>query len=1306
MSDLGPLIGLPEDTTQIGRAPSRSIRSFENKYAFRGDYAPLRDTFSSLPPQLQNTVIEFDRQRAARGQNVLGVEDTIAGINTALTGQPHTPPPERNPILDLPRAALRDIKMIGQSIPRMPVELVKDVLAIPGAITEFQEKKNEGQNTLQALASSPGVRLLPGSFTVEQIAAGEPVNLLRHPVITTLDVLPFASKGLKAAAATPKASAKMAAIRESPVAKTLLSTSLVLKAREVWGTSARETSSLAAEHTATIMDRMDPKIAAQLRDLSVYEKRGIDMRRAERLQVEEHAETELMKRTQQFAEQHAESITPERMAEIKKALEYDDSVILSSLTGPELALVHDYRDLVKSWENYSVAWTNRWRHLGVKDGIVEMEDPFNPGTTELFPQKEAATIEKKRRRAEHVADMSFLRDLGSSFDSFDPAVPETFANIVDLAKKYAGESAPVKTRGSLHNFYKTFNRILKSRGYVGLDTEIANVFQKKLNDPIHIAKAIEEQLQLPAYDIPQILSDLRANVDDIQGNKIANLIENGELKKARNLLRAYNQTRWVKDNPHLARLHVSRAQQTLKAIVDVENRLIPNMDAFHPRKVKAAQRAAENAFRNAIPGRFNSLVEREMRREIQEVYNDSNLSDEIKAEIAENLAIRNMSWMTDNPRYEITQATKSGDEVVVTAKQILNRTKRQVRSSWLEMKKAGINPTYVHRVNPDVAAAINFPGVHPSVKSVSSLKKRTLDISPHYDDLTIAVSHQGLEWLTKRSTEELIDALLGRGEYAKGWAKSKEEVINEFLPRAYRAHKENPSLDVMAHAHKLAQREYMKFDPYDIFPFMKGRLTGFPSNDVYLPKVVASTIKRYFNDSPGFFAQAASPIVNTFRTSVLALSPRWHVYNVFGGLVMMLARTDPFTIWKYYSQAREYLRNPSSIPQTFRGELGKAELYQHELLYQRGGTLGLMDKAKKASPLFGQVADTGEKLVKLSFKGNQIVDDIYRTMSYLYGYDKAMNKGMSRAEATKAGVELSRKIMPDWNALTPIERNQIRAVLPFYGFMSHVMRYVFTYPYDHPVRASILANFAEAELTDLGEATPQYFMELIGYGSTDEEGNRRYAATGGWNPFADVADLMTFAGLVRSTNPLIATAAEQVGLTDQGMASAYPDVVYDSQTGRLRVQSGNPFATLFANTLPQADLIAQLANPTSRLNQLRARDPEVADAIMRGAVGIPNLTRKENIQSRQIQAEMSRQKDQDQRRADALRTGIYSQAKEYPQLREYFAQLAELQKQNPDAFQMYDPAFQSEQLGLKQTPGVRGIGEAAKSLLLGGVLGG
>lgn len=583
--------------------------------------------------------------------------------------------------------------------------------------------------------------------------------------------------------------------------------------------------------------------------------------------------------------------------------------------------------------------------------------------------------------------------------------------------------------------------------------------------------------------------------------------------------------------------------------------------------------------------------------------------------------------------------------------------------TWRDLRDAGYDPMFVHRVEPTRAAMdLNFPRVHEKVPTPSQTKARgVLDLTAHVDDITVALSHQGLELLRQKGSAQFLD------DMTSTFGVSEGELMQRYYDRAVIAAERNPSLDVMSHLRQLIEHDYSNVLSTD----WGKTLTGDPSR-AWVPKSVAKNLDLIHNGPKSSTLTAVlDPVMNVFRTSLLPLSPRWHAYNILGGGVMLGTRTAP-SVLKHISEAREMIRaakngGESALPEELRLMVGQGNRPTLEFNYLGGRTLRrIWDQVQNAKVRAAgdSVAAAGSKVVQKSFDLNAFFDDTYRVMGYLYGKSKAERGGLAKEAAEREGIALARRVMQNWDELTPIERNVLRNLFPFYGFTQHIVRYVWNYPFDHPARAAILSSFARSELADLQGGLGELMLGAFQLGPMDDQGNVDTLNLAGWNPFADVSNLGTLEGFLGLANPVISTIAQQAGVDPiTGGPDLYPDLEYDPTTGRLKADTGNFFLNLGQNILPQSRAVMAILGRNDQFKDLLRTNPEAASRALRSQLGLPSFTRTVNIPTEQFKAELARQEAQGTARANALKTGEFGGAMAWPGLRAEMTQIRQIQQQ-------------------------------------------
>lgn len=242
----------------------------------------------------------------------------------------------------------------------------------------------------------------------------------------------------------------------------------------------------------------------------------------------------------------------------------------------------------------------------------------------------------------------------------------------------------------------------------------------------------------------------------------------------------------------------------------------------------------------------------------------------------------------------------------------------------------------------------------------------------------------------------------------------------------------------------------------------------------------------------------------------------------------------------------------------------------------------------------------------------------------------------------------------------------MKSLVPFYGFMSYAMRFVMSYPMDHPLRAEMISKLAQAEMEDMN-ALPTRFMSNWFIGGMDAEGGQNALNLAPINPYGEVANMLTLEGFLGATNPAINTMFQMVGL-DQGQAELYPSLRYDPETGRLGAKRGNPILALLENTIPQSSLVTSVLGVNDQFNETLQRDPAAANRLLLSSLTVPILWRKYNVPQEQFKAEVARMETEQVVLNQALKTGDWSEALRYPSLAAYLDALDAMPDQDLAAY--------------------------------------
>lgn len=1143
--------------------------------AFDNKYKKLAPALPSIPLPVRNSLINFDMKRVIRGQNPLPLPQTAAAIQAAITGQAVTQPAAPSP-WEAKTNAVRNVKDLTSSL--HPARLIS------GLFNEAKEVVEEGPETIsralsaggpteviQALAESPGIRLIPGSYIAGNVAEGPEgwKELAANPVFTALDALPVVNKLAKV----------------TPVAKAYEAQRAGLKAAgKFTPTMSPIRSNLAYK---LVDDTLEPRLATRgFQALShtipgrmVDEAFSQQARAASRIGGRHDIE-------------YKNLISPE-------GLPNESPLIFATRRGQELQRIH-----------------------GLDDArVAELKRLGGEGDVDVFarlPENEQAYLVEARGLGDRILaetlqlpnDLKLIERGGEIYDN----ATGTRLNAIESRLTSARHKVTTKLLPKLEEIYaangdpriRSMINDLYDNNFVNANRTLTGLLRGKtrLDRPQGVARG----RNVPRYAIAPA---------DIQLGQIGNL--RGDLRKAVNL------------------------ETTL-----------------------------DNAVRTSVPARWQTIVAGRAAESYAAKLRQSGavqIVDETQAaQLAESILARDT---IDIPGFDAGDLKNTVDEI--------SRTWRTMRDT------EGLNPMFVHRVSEGKLLTAQHAGVMENIPSLSQVKERVADVSPSVNDIGLSVSHQGMEILARQGSEAFV-----RDQIAM-FGVENDLIRQRYSPAARVAARTNPRIDFESHLSRIIGQEYERFNPRSMITWST---KNFADNEqVWMPKTVVNNMKRAHAPTTYKLTALINPITHAFRTAILPLSPRWHVYNITGGAMTLSAHAGPAAL-KYMPEAMKIVKalgkgdtelaQAAGIPREVVLALGGTVREAEDFAFRAGGTSArlfkeiaeakvpaIADKAQYAAAKFKAFTDA-------SFKVNQLFDDAYRVMGYIAG----KNKGLGE----EAAIGLSRKIIQQWDEYTPIERQLLRHIFPFYGFSQHILRMAFKYPVEHPFRTAVMGGLVRTELEDLGTGLPHSFLNSFFLGGMDENGKQNAISLQGMNPFSDVGNLMTLSGWAAASNPAINTILQQMGV-DGGRLELYPNLRYDPSTGQLTAKSGNVFQQFAHNVIPQTEVLEAMLGTSSEFKEMLKTDPDAAWRTIRSQSGLPIVFRTYNLPAEYFKNEVRRQEDEDTARTDALKSGDYSYANRFPGLIGLMDQVKALQASGAitDFQPTYTiPAYESQLTGLRK----------------------
>lgn len=1100
----------------------------------------FRQAMSGFNPQTQQSLLSFQLDRIRQGNNALNTNDAIKAALAAETGEQVTPIEDR-PLLDIPGNAVKDLTEIVKSLPRLPKAVVDEVKDVAdGFEDDRKELKQRGiENPIAQFLNLPGVRMVPGSYIAGNIAAGTPGEIVRHPLLSTLDALPYASK--------------------------LASTTKVAKAAQL-------------ERAAQVSRG---SFAPKARPLKTVLTKTLD---------------------------DSGAVVPNQLGRLLDRAATARPV--AAITDSMGVLAREATRDVHLAENFA-----NTRQLVPKpdDTIGNLGKTF----TDVANNKEKL-MERFGLTPEREVELSRLAVMGD--EASWKSLPANEQNYLSEARRVTEEIGEITMREFPDELGKYGNEFYTAKVVKQLEkSELAML--NAYNEFFGGEKILKNGNKRPVKGVYEDLVRLAA--EDPRWAQVQDLVDAGNLSDASalmNRMRKFGGYELVND------ARVTKVRSRLTEVVRRE------------KLWKTRQQISS-------PARFDELVnDIAGKRLINKLADDGIITDVAAAE----------KWLSEGVLDQIPGFTRK----------LFSSEANQVKRTWKALRDNGANPIFMQRVSAGRANRIGRTRFDGSIPPLQAAKSRVADISPSQNSIALAISHQAQDVINRQvgaETATLIGQKYGVGETA---------VRDQLLPDAVELASRDPRYNVDTALNKLMLERYRPYKPENFFPWA-GQAGAFPGlnrlgqEQIWVPRQVATVLEQANKEGFTKLRTYSDPLTRTFRVSLLALSPRWHIYNIVGGSAMVMAEAGPgsfknFKIaYETAKAARDGAPLPVALPDEISRVLGSIGHDEAELAFKKGAAARYLADNK-----FFQ---GGRRMVEKSYEFNALWDDMYRVMSFLEGERQALAKytkagyspKIARSLAQEEGINTARKVLQDTAALTPLERSVFRQVVPFYSWLSHLMRFVYQYPLDHPWRAAIVAQAGEQIVQDLGEGAPLTELDQIYWGEPDAEGRQSTVRIGSLNPFSDVGNLFSLAGWLGQAHPLFKTASQALGIdTRTGMASLYPATQYDPETGREVVSTANPVTNLLRNTIPQAGVAADFLGLNADFERLAERDPDAAIRSLYGGLGAPTglIPTRRSPLTPFIQSEVNRQKIQNESLSRALKSGDVSGIPEqFPNLEELVA---------------------------------------------------
>lgn len=1235
------ITGFRTSATPLDPNYQRNLTTLTNKYT------ELAQQVAQLPEPIRNSLINYDSKRVAYGAAPMTRQQTLLAVQTAVTGQQATPQPDRNPLNVLGNVR-SDMGDILKSLPRLPIALWNEAQAVTRLPEYMQQVQSQGTNPLAAILQAPGVRLIPGTYAAGNLARGREglQELATHPLIAALDVLPLAHQAASATkvGALSEAARSAEGLRPRPISAVLTNR----LAEDAAGTPTLARNTL-GQVTDTI--RNETRVGQALdafggrRSRDVARMRGTLEQRYRSLLTGKGTPADTVEAFlprvrnifEKYSDQYPEFKQDASVAgpewDTKRAAFYDDIQRDPSKYDP--ALVNEIRDL-----NYDMAKSQE-----AAGNLTQFDGEWYP--TEIGKQ-----LTGREARVAHTQRMVALRN-----EYMNPSGQMNVQQLRQVASDIAGETNTAQRSQLGQAFEATLDAygvdvkpIQSARAAIATRKGTLAQWQQAvdgvLNDPNLVLQ--------PRRTTSAIIAELKP-VGDRQGTLLESAVRHGDRNETTARLKnIYSRQHNNMTDPVFREDARSMARRT--AFDNKVGRL------FTPERLAQRTKSFDTFKASQAPARFQGLIE-----DARDAKATPALTTAAETTLGRRLGPDEAAQVVTAVERKLWDNVPGVSRDEATA--IMQQIEREVASTWRDLRAAGHDPVFVHKVSPSRANSALAGNIGPVPVKQSATKERVLDLSPGVNDVQISMTHAAGEMLQKRYTETFVEQVID------SVGKTEAQLRDELSDAANWRTGIDPSLDFEGHLQQMIRRGYERFNPDEAGTAWGGvRLDKYRGdNKVYIPKAVADNLHRYAKP-PSILSSVTDPLTKAFRYNVIGLSPSVIVNNFFSNSVAMTAESG-IRPWKHWNAAREWLRNPELIPNEQLKGMILAEMPNMESLnrdawlksrvgqrFMSGYNAGKAFQDSTMAKVAGGAKAKLDAVVSRSLDAQRWGDNVYRAMQYMDEVERGVSKGKTADAAANSAMEMVRRTFVDYTSFTPIERSAMRTIVPFYSYMGHAARFIARYPLDHPLRASVASKLAEAERERLG-TLPGSFLSMVplpfGLGKMNSDGKKNMLALRPFDPFGDISDLLSVAGWMSAMNPLIQTGLQQVGVI-RGEADLYPTLRYDPETGRMKAVHGNLLTDLFNNTMPRAGLITSFLGINSQQNELRQRDPEAANRNLLSMAGLPRAWRQVDVPKEQFQAEISRDRSATLVRNDAIRTGDWRDALRYPSLRGYYDALSQL----------------------------------------------
>lgn len=1133
-----------------------------------------------------------------------------------------------------------------------------------------QDILNPKDNTL--------MQWVPGWSDIGMLMKGGFSGLADHPILSVLDVLPLGDTGLRAVARS--------GVLDDAAARVGLTRDQLTLAPAKGGSGSltrfvgRNLMSIPYGKAKFLAKDADGNVLAQ--SMTVGQRlRTLARSAPDTADLGSHIFSINAKETQYSTLATAPlnkalaKLTDDERIQLASVIERSGKTYEQALNDPSLNLTPDQLD---AWDKYRT-WKDWYQERILSDPnskltLVTMPD----GTPEIYTKSVFGPIERAGTR--YSAALEILNRASSEVDGLAAHINLTDSQAAPMVMEIANLAPAVyQVVKGVDPFREQYEDDAIAQ-LMRIDPSQVTADQQRMLDEILSPGGLIDQMKL-AYDkgdfkaYKTILRRIQRKFD----TKALNPLHSPEISRFAGLVnelyeyskyRAKLEDMWLRAYRGTSKASRGRSVQALmeeaaKAKNDFEKAVIAHPpDRYRPAFLDILSRKTAEAYTGAE--KLQSTKEALMSKGMDESEMNKLLQDPRR--LAEMIDLYTLGAGED----PFMGALPTGDMI-----QIRNSTLNELAS----VRAEGFSPEWVPNISSKDVVEDPTYNVHiplTRIPTIDAVRSRLYDYTDTVNDIGLAVNHATKQILARDGAIDLIDNyIIPQFGYK----------IQDLLPILTREdHLPDYAKDAVSRlgaANHLLESKYglVRFDPNAMFNIVSAKVGR---DALYIPKDIADALDITVNrDQLGFGPGLMGTIgrgTEVFRTSVLAFSPRFTAHIGFGGTLLLALRSTLHSV-KFIGDAWDFARKVQ------RGEITPEnpmfEIIQRPTQYgEAGDVISHADRAfhyaggKQLGNMWVEkiIGDQGWDKSKLSswltaaasanYKLTGFMSTMQRAIAYLDGADKLARQEARRGfildengqrvaltaeRAHFEGMKAVDRTMGNLRAMSPFERHTLTTLMPFYGWTKHILRYVASYPMDHPYRAMVISNLANMNSEDVPSGLPLRIQLLFFLGSPNQDGTVTALDIRALNPLRDVANYATWSGLLSALNPVVTGPLSTIDPEIiYGGNVLYPTLSYSSLYGVREAAPAGNIGNFISSYIPQFQALEAALQLGAQYRQLRKQDPTAFVNTITTALGIPFTPETINLKQMAASAEISKYQVASQAAQAAWESGDFSQIAGYP----------------------------------------------------------